>query len=271
MIVKHVRKSQNVCARCSRFDNKCCTQRPSLGACCVQIPHLRTLRMGACEITAACLEALTSMTALQEVNLDVAGGLSNDHIFSLSALVNLTSLSMQSCGTSRSPVGRFTLAALQHMPKLAALNLNQGRFTPLALLPLGYLTHLTRLELAECGRLCTADVLVVSSLRRLRQLNLAPCSVLTDVSLECGLPSTLQCLTALTLCRNKALTDAVVRHLCDLTSLQSLDVSDCPGISEAAVDELYTALPQLQDIASNGLDKEVIPTRALRGCRLTPC
>ena len=224
--------------------------------------------MGACEITAACLEALTSMTALQDVNLDFAGGLSNDHIFSLSALVNLTSLSMQSCGTSRSPIGCFTLAALQHMPKLAALNLNQGRFTPLALLPLGYLT---RLELAECGRLCTADVLVVSSLRRLRQLNLACCSVLTDVSLECRLPSTLQRLTALTLCRNKALTDAVVPYLCDLTSLQSLDVSDCPGISEAAVDELYTALPQLQDIASNGLDKEVIPTRVLRGCRLMPC
>ena len=227
--------------------------------------------MGACQMSAACVEALITMTALQDVNLDFALGLSNDHIFSLSALVNLTSLSMQSCGTRRSPIGCFTLAALQHMPKLAALELNKGHFTPLALLPLGYLTHLTRLELAECGRLCTADVLVVSSLRRLRQLNLACCSAWTDVTLEVALPSNLQRLTALTLCRNKALTDAVVPHLCDLTSLQSLDVSDCTGITEAAVDELYTALPRLQDIASNGLDKDVIPIRALRGCQLVPC
>ena len=226
--------------------------------------------MGACQMRAACVEALTTMTALQTVNLDFALGLSNDNIFALSALINLTSLSMQSCGTHRSPIGCFTLAALQHMPNLAALNLNKGNFSPLALLPLGYLTHLTRLELAECGRLCTADVLIVSSLQRLRHLNLACCRVLTDVSLERALPSTLQHLTSLTLSRNKALTDAVVPHLCDLTTLQSLDVSDCTGICEAAVDELYIALPRLQFVASNGLDKDVIPIRALRGCRLVP-
>ena len=251
------------------IDNKCSTQSPSPGVASVQIPQLRVLHMGACQMRAVCVEALTTMTVLQNVNLDFASGLCNDHIFALSALVNLTNLSMQSCGTRRSPIGCFTLAALQHMPKLAALNLNKGHFTPLALLPLGYLTHLTRLELAECGTLCTADVLVVSSLQRLRHLNLACCRVLTDVSMERA--STLQHLTALTLCRNKALTDAVVPHLCDLTSLQLLDVSDCTGISEAAVDELYTALPQLQDVASNGSDQDGIPIRALRGCRLVPC
>lgn len=114
-------------------------------------------------------------------------------------------------------------------------------------------------------------VLVLSSLQRLRQLNLACCRVLTDVSMERVLPSTLQHLTALTPCRNQALTDAIVPHLCDLTSLQLLDVSDCTGISEAAVDELYTALPRLMDVASNGLDKDMIPVRALRSCRLLPC
>lgn len=130
----------------------------------VQISQLCTLHMGHCQLTAACAEALTTMTALQNLNLGFAWGLSNDHIFALSALVNLTSLSMQSCGTRRSPIGCFTLAALKHMINLVALNLNDGHFTPLALLPLGYLTRLRRLELAECGRLCTADVLVVSSL-----------------------------------------------------------------------------------------------------------
>ena len=245
-------------------------QRPYPGVFSVQITQLRTLHMGACQMRPACVEALTTMTALQNVNLDFAWGLSNDNIFALSALVNLNSLSMQSCGTRRTPIGCFTLAALQHMPNLAALNLNKGHFTPLALLPLGYLTHLTRLELAECGRLCTADVLVVSSLQRLRHLNLACCRVLTDVSMERALPSTLQHLTALTLCSNPALTDAVVPHLCHLTSLRSLDVSDCTGISEAAVDELYIALPRLQVVASNGLDKDVIPIRALRRCRLMP-
>ena len=226
--------------------------------------------MSRCQLRAVGVEALATMTALQNLNLDFASGLSNDNIFALSALMDLTSLSMQSCGTSRSPIGCWTLAAMQHMPKLADLNLSKGHFTPLALLPLGYLTHLTRLELAECRKLCSADVLIVSSLQRLRQLNLASCHALTDASMQHALPSTLQQLTALIMGRNNALTDAIVPHLCSLTCLQSLDVSGCTGMSEAAVDELYAALPRLQEVASNGVDNDVVPIRALQGCRLVP-
>ncbi|KAL3153348.1 hypothetical protein ABBQ38_011688 [Trebouxia sp. C0009 RCD-2024] len=234
----------------------------------VQIPQLCALNLAGCRVRSVCLEALATMTALQNLNLDFACLLTDDHIFALSALVELTSLSMQSCGSDTSPIGCWTLAALQHMPKLADLNLSSGHLTPLALLPLGYLTYLTRLELAECKTLCTADMLIVSSLHRLRQLNLASCHALRDASMQRVLPSTLQHLTALTVSRNDALTDAIVPTLCSLTCLRFLDISDCAEVSEAAVDELYTALPRLQKVVSNGVEKDVVPTRALQGCKL---
>ncbi|KAL3153351.1 F-box/LRR-repeat protein 14 [Trebouxia sp. C0009 RCD-2024] len=234
----------------------------------VQIPQLCALNLACCQLGTVCMEALATMTALQSLNLDFACGLYDDHIFALSALVELTSLSMQLCGSDTSPIGCWTLAALQHMPKLADLNLSSGHLTPLALLPLGYLTYLTRLELAECKTLCTADMLVVSSLHRLRQLNLTSCHALRDASMQRVLPSTLQQLTALTISRNDALTDAIMPTLCGLTSLRFLDVSDCALVSEAAVDELYTALPRLQKVVSNGVEKEVVPIRAINGCKL---
>ena len=217
------------------------------------------------------MEAVAAMTALQNLNLDFAVMLSDEHMFALSALVELTSLSMQSCGSHISPIGCSTLAALQHMPKLADLNLSSGHLIPLALLPLGYLTQLTRLELAECKTLCTADMLIVSSLHRLRQLNLASCHALEDAIMQRVLPSSLQHLTGLTISRNNALTDAILHTLCGLTCLQFLDVSDCAKVSEAAVDKLYTALPRLQKLISNGVENDVIPIRAITGCKLLPC
>lgn len=226
--------------------------------------------MAGCRLRTASVKALATMTALQNLNLDSACVLSNDHIFALSALVELTSLSMQSCGSSTSPIGCWTLAALQHM-HLADLNLSKGHLTPLALLPLGYLTHLTRLELAECETLCTADVLTVSSLRRLRQLNLASCHVLRDASMQRVLPSTLQHLTALNISKNRPLTDDIVSTLCGLTCLRFLDVSDCEEVTEAAVDEIYTTLPRLQTVISNGVDNDVVPIRAIKGCKMVPC
>ncbi|KAL3153350.1 hypothetical protein ABBQ38_011690 [Trebouxia sp. C0009 RCD-2024] len=229
----------------------------------VQIPQLCALNLAGCRLRTICMEALATMTALQNLNLDFACMLSNDHIFAMSALVELTSLSMQSCGSDTSPIGCWTLAALQHMPKLADLNLSSGHLTPLALLPLGYLTYLTRLELAECKTLCTADMLIVSSLHRLRQLNLASCHALRDASMQRVLPSTLQHLTALTISRNDALTDAIMPTLCGLTSLRFLGVSDCAQVSEAAVDQLYTALPRLQKVISNGGEKDVLPLGAI--------
>ena len=188
----------------------------------IQISQLCALTLAGCRLRTVSVKALATMTALQNLNLDFAVMLSNDHIFALSALVELTSLSMQSCGSDISPIGCWTLAALQHMPKLADLNLSSGHLTPLALLPLGYLTHLTRLELADCKTLCTEDMLIVSSLHRLRQLNLSSCHTLKDASLQRVLPSTLQHLTALTISRNNELTDAIMPTLCDLTCLRFL-------------------------------------------------
>ena len=75
------------------------------------------------------MEALATMTALQNLNLDFARGLSNDHIVALSTLVQLTSLSMQSCGSGTFPIGCSTLTALQHIFKLADLNLSNGHLT----------------------------------------------------------------------------------------------------------------------------------------------
>ena len=74
------------------------------------------------------------MTALQTLSLDNCQGLCNDHMFMLSAMVGLTSLSMQSCGSKEDPIGCWTLGALQHIPSLVALNLSFGHFTPSALL-----------------------------------------------------------------------------------------------------------------------------------------
>lgn len=227
--------------------------------------------MSSCHLSPEGIEALITMTALHTLNLDFAKQVSNDNLFALSALEGLTSLSMQACGSGKTPIGCWTLAALRHMTRLADLNLSKGHFTPLALLPLGDLTHLTRLQLVGCWRLCSSDIKVLSSLRQLHRLNLDSCAVLTDDSMQTALPSTLWQLTALTISKNSALTDVILSHLCSLTALQFLDVSDCTGISEQAVDKLFVALPQAQQIFSNGVDTDIIPLRALQGCNMVPC
>ena len=99
--------------------------------------------------------------------------------------------------------------------------------------------------------------------------DLASCSALTADSLELLHLSRLQRLTALTLLGHTSLTDSVGMHLSRLTRLQQLDISDCPGVSEAAVDSMHPAMPRLQTLLSNGID-DMIPLRALGSFRLKP-
>ena len=216
------------------------------------------------------MKCLTVMTALQSLNLDKCYMLCNDDIFALSALVNLTKLSLENCGASRDSIGCWTLAALQHMPQLADLNLSMAHLKPLALLPLGQLTNLTQLNLAHCSNWCSADLQVISSLQRLRQLNLASSltgdSTLTDAIMQLVLP--LPQLMVLDLSHSAALTEAVVPQLCAMTNLQDLNVTNCPGISEVALDKLYATVTRLVRLVSNGAEGQMIPLRALDNYRL---
>ncbi len=223
----------------------------------LQVPSLLHLNVASClQLTNKGVELLASMTKLQHLNLDFCKKVTDDGIFTLSQLTGLTSLSMQGCGSWCKQVGCFKMAALQHMPNLAELNLAEGHFQPLALLPLGRLTSLTQLNVRSCKRLSESDLQAIGSLQRLQHLNLEACQVVTSANMKHVQP--LQQLTFLTMARNHSLSDAAIAQLMSMTRLQHLELTDCPGITEPALDKLYVALPKLRTLQSNGIDKEVV-------------
>ena len=143
------------------------------------------------------------------------------------------------------------------MPSLQTLKLSRGHFKPGALLPLGSVVTLTRLELGTCIGLFPEDLQVISSLQLLRYLDLTSAAALRDSNTEHLMLSSLQRLTALILSDNEGLTDAIAMQLCRMTSLRLLDVRECPGISERALDQVYLALPRMQKLLSG--DCKIVP------------
>lgn len=232
-----------------------------------QTPSLLHLSIaGSLRIDNTAMEVLAGMTKLQHLNLDFCTPLTNDGIFCLSALVELTSLSLQGHVRDRSSIGCWTLAALQHMTNLAELNLADRQFLPLALLPMGQMTSVTMLNLRSCKVRSESDIQAISCLQRLRHLDLQACKGVTDASIQsiCHL----QQLTFLNLAKNRCLSNEAVDQLSSMTNLQHVEIEDCPNISEPALDELYVALPRLRTLRSNSIDREVIPARVLQGCRI---
>ena len=237
------------------------------GLLSLQTPCLLHLSVaGSSSIDNIAMELLGGLTKLQHLDLDVCKPFTDDGIFCLSALVELTSLSLQGCVCGRSCIGCWTLAALQHMTNLAELNLAERQFQALALLPMGQLTSVTMLNLRSCKVRSESDIQAISCLQRLRHLDLQACMGVSDASMQyiCHL----QQLTFLNLAKNGCLSNAAIDQLSSMTNLQHLEIGDCPNITEPAVDELYVALPRLRTLRSNSIDREVIPARALQGCRI---
>ena len=206
---------------------------------------------------------LLAQTAIRLASLNLHGcrRVSGDGIFALSALTRLTSLGISYCGKAKA-IQYGSLASLQHMPCLSRLTLANGRYTPLSWLPMGYVTCLTHLNLAECTKVCQSDLRVISSLQHLQSLDLSCCRVLTDDSMICMTP--LVQLTSLTLQGNSSITDAVMSILQCLTRIELLDVRNCCHIIEVALDLLHCRLLRLRQLKSNGVDLKVVPLRAMQ-------
>lgn len=162
--------------------------------------------------------------------------LSGRGIADISVLADCTAL------TSLDLSGNAELAdisVLVNMPGLSRLSLASTKVSSLS--PIMALTKLQYLDLSKSA---VTNLAALSGLTELTELKLDGCAV-TGLSVLSGLTK----LTSLSL-RDMAIGDADLAYLEGLTSLKTLDLTGCLGITGAAVDTLKGKLPSCQVSAS---------------------
>jgi uncharacterized protein (TIGR02996 family) len=157
---------------------------------------------------------LETLTVLQAPLLD-------DHLKHLSALENLRRLSLSGC----------------------------TELTGRGLRSLGALTRLEMLSLTECHGLDAQELAALNSVRSLRELNLNSCNTLSNDAL--GFLGELSELVSLTLAFCPMISE--LRPLANLSSLRSLDLHCCAGITDDALRPL-AGLRSLQALHLNGVE-----------------
>lgn len=173
------------------------------------------------------------------------GGFKNDDLRLFSDLEHIETLRIlggeiqMSGGTVPPKVTDEGLAHLSGLTSLKKLNLSNTGVTDDGMPHLGQLTNLEQLVLTGTG-ISDAGLEHLANLRRLRYLDLSSTRV-TDA----GLPGleVLPNLHTLDI-HSTAVTDAGLEHVKQMKGLAVLDITDCPGISDAAIEEIRKTLPK---------------------------
>lgn len=162
----------------------------------------------------------------------------------------LTSLKM--AGTKLTD--RALVRVLQSCPKLIHLDVTLcNQLSDKSLGTVGLLATLQTMALANCKQLTSAGVVRLAQCGTLTTLNLAGCSVDDEALLEVMRRN--RQISAINLTHCHQLTDQWLRPLCTqphpllkhaCRSLTSLNISDCPTVSDDAIRELIAKRPEIE-------------------------
>jgi hypothetical protein len=202
-------------------------------------PELRELGVRSCAITDAGVKSFASLVQLEF--LDVAGcnSITDDGIRALDLLAALQRLSLFGCD-------RISLECLRARPWAGTLRALDLRRCSMRNIDATAFSPFRRLQTVSLGvrAVCNTAVQSLSHLAAVRTLNLTRCRLLTDIAAL----SRMKDLLALDLSRCSAVTDANLDCMFQLVVLQTLSLSNNPGITDAGALLLSDALPVLRTL-----------------------
>lgn len=210
---------------------------------------------------------------LEHVDLSFCKGITDDSLKALSSLSGLKTLILRGCWQF-GDVGLGYLASGPSKTSLDNLFLRDcGHLTDLALQKLQTCSSLTTLCLAECGpRFTDFGLSSLGLIPALTNLDLSWLSNLTDhtiVTLVEGCAN----LRSLVLTGCEFVTDVGVASLSHCEMLESLDISQCPGICGTDIEALAVGCLLLQSLVLSHnlrcwISKDVMDHLYCRGCTL---
>jgi serine/threonine protein kinase/formylglycine-generating enzyme required for sulfatase activity len=192
------------------------------------------------ELTLNAFESINTMIGLHDLFLNGSGYVDDERFARLSNLVELKKLVLWQNGLSEVSLGR-----LNAFPKLIDVQLGGGQFTGHSLMELEPMPGVESLGMSNAVFEDASLPALVEKFPNLIDLNLS----YTPVSLKEG-----NAIAGLTKLRKLILEgtlvdDAGLQYLSGMTSLQLLDIRDCP-VTAAAIAKLRESLPQCK-IESN--------------------
>ena len=212
----------------------------------VSATGIRRLKLSSYKITDANLQALSSLVALE--TLDLGGCCRIIDLQALAPLVVLKTLNLAGC---TSIIG---LQALAPLVALETLNLDFcDKITDADLKALTPLVALKTLNLCYCDKITDVGLQALARLVALQALNLAGCRQITDGDLEELAPLLVLKKLNLSCCDN--ITDAGLQALAPLQALQALDLDYCNEISDRGLRLALAPLKALQMLNIRGCTK----------------
>ncbi|KAL3144635.1 hypothetical protein ABBQ38_001994 [Trebouxia sp. C0009 RCD-2024] len=195
----------------------------SLQALLPGLPHLHTLTLQHCtHVTDAGITGISQSSQLTSLNLALCREITDTGVASVAALPLLHTLDLTFCD-------RITDASVHHLHQLPGLqNLGMAccKLSSSGVGALGSLEGLTCLDLVGCVDGVTPDAMrLLSQAPRLKSLNLAFCSLLSDAGVQAL--SRLTTLSNLNLAYCKWLSNDGILTTSTLTALTSLNLQGC--------------------------------------------
>lgn len=176
------------------------------------------------------------ISCLKEIkNLRIFGSFTNDTLFKLSSLKNLTSLHLWG-----KHVTLITAAYILELKNLKKLNLSCACHVTNAILEkVAEHKNITKINLHCCPFITDKGIAHLANMPRLNRLVLRDCFCLTDEAVLHLIPSK-GAITYLNLSNNNQLTNKIVRYLEAMPHLLSVDLSECPKITNDAIKPLLS-------------------------------
>lgn len=198
---------------------------------------LKGLRISGLKLDDGALEKISSITTLEELFMSDCKDTTDDGVESLASLSNLVVLDVSGC-----PLTDRSISALSKLKNLRILSLaNCSKLRGQTLGELGRPEFLNNLGLRDSG-------VLGGNLKRLLKLpNIATLDLAGLGISDADLASiSLMRLLVLDISSNPDLTDKGLLGLWPMTSLSTLIVRDCPGITEASIEKFSSQLSRLK-------------------------
>ena len=201
---------------------------------------------GSQKLTDRGLLHLKHLSALEVVRLDHCHSITGHGLnaFSNSHMIHTLTISNCRCLTDKA------IANIGHLTLLTSLALDGCRcLTNISLRTVGTLTNLTKLDVSQCDLLTDDALRYLHQLVYLEELSLGWCRRISDRGIQILVEQPLRQDNLLTLCLARCQISGIgVRHIARLKALQNLDLNGCCEIKSLGLGETLSALGQLQSL-----------------------